>query len=326
MNDTIQLPDYSDETLAELGPAKLTDILIEDQDRVPRNVIDACARCGDAMTEYLRQLHEDDFLWADNEDELDEIADGIWWLRLHAVMILGQIPGEQAGLLLVEFMRRMSLEDDDNLQDWLSGYWPALLRNKTGAVLPALRLLGEDRNICWYMRVNAIETVIATASRQGGETLEQTLAWLAKIAEDENEDWECRLGTANFLLDFPRMQYRPLLENLEARQTGWGKYFDQQSIEQAYSGQYHAPQWERFDNPWKFYEPEAITERQQRWQEEDAKEMQRVLGRNEDYSPDPYDPYYDDEPYVRPEPKIGRNEPCPCGSGKKYKQCCLLKT
>jgi len=22
--------------------------------------------------------------------------------------------------------------------------------------------------------------------------------------------------------------------------------------------------------------------------------------------------------------KIGRNEPCPCGSGKKYKKCCLL--
>ena len=23
--------------------------------------------------------------------------------------------------------------------------------------------------------------------------------------------------------------------------------------------------------------------------------------------------------------KIGRNDPCPCGSGKKYKHCCLLK-
>jgi preprotein translocase subunit SecA len=22
------------------------------------------------------------------------------------------------------------------------------------------------------------------------------------------------------------------------------------------------------------------------------------------------------------EKKIGRNDPCPCGSGKKYKQCC----
>ncbi|MEE9451963.1 MAG: preprotein translocase subunit SecA [Gammaproteobacteria bacterium] len=27
------------------------------------------------------------------------------------------------------------------------------------------------------------------------------------------------------------------------------------------------------------------------------------------------------EPFVRDERKIGRNEPCPCGSGKKYKQC-----
>ena len=25
---------------------------------------------------------------------------------------------------------------------------------------------------------------------------------------------------------------------------------------------------------------------------------------------------------VRTTPKVGRNDPCPCGSGKKYKQCC----
>jgi len=29
------------------------------------------------------------------------------------------------------------------------------------------------------------------------------------------------------------------------------------------------------------------------------------------------------KPYVRPSRKIGRNEPCPCGSGKKFKKCCL---
>ena len=32
------------------------------------------------------------------------------------------------------------------------------------------------------------------------------------------------------------------------------------------------------------------------------------------------------EPCRRPEPKIGRNDACPCGSGKKYKQCCLDKS
>ncbi len=28
------------------------------------------------------------------------------------------------------------------------------------------------------------------------------------------------------------------------------------------------------------------------------------------------------KPTVRKNPKVGRNEPCPCGSGKKYKKCC----
>ncbi len=43
-------------------------------------------------------------------------------------------------------------------------------------------------------------------------------------------------------------------------------------------------------------------------------------------------PGADDEPLpppvetIRKEAvEIGRNDPCPCGSGKKYKQCCLGK-
>lgn len=28
---------------------------------------------------------------------------------------------------------------------------------------------------------------------------------------------------------------------------------------------------------------------------------------------------------IRSESKIGRNDSCPCGSGKKYKKCCLSK-
>lgn len=34
---------------------------------------------------------------------------------------------------------------------------------------------------------------------------------------------------------------------------------------------------------------------------------------------------YTDTVTVRIENKIGRNDPCPCGSGKKYKKCCLGK-
>jgi len=28
-----------------------------------------------------------------------------------------------------------------------------------------------------------------------------------------------------------------------------------------------------------------------------------------------------EQPFVRTDRKVGRNEPCPCGSGKKFKQC-----
>ena len=35
-----------------------------------------------------------------------------------------------------------------------------------------------------------------------------------------------------------------------------------------------------------------------------------------------YEVYAPQEPVRREGPKIGRNDPCPCGSGKKYKKCC----
>ena len=39
-----------------------------------------------------------------------------------------------------------------------------------------------------------------------------------------------------------------------------------------------------------------------------------------------YCSYFDEpeeiKPFVREDPKVGRNAPCPCGSGKKYKKCC----
>ncbi|MBY0525672.1 MAG: SEC-C domain-containing protein [Gemmataceae bacterium] len=30
-------------------------------------------------------------------------------------------------------------------------------------------------------------------------------------------------------------------------------------------------------------------------------------------------------PFLRPDKKVGRNDPCPCGSGKKFKKCCMSK-
>ncbi len=50
----------------------------------------------------------------------------------------------------------------------------------------------------------------------------------------------------------------------------------------------------------------------------------RGLGESQMEEPEPAPDEGSEEPqkpFVRPDRKIGRNEPCPCGSGKKYKQC-----
>lgn len=38
--------------------------------------------------------------------------------------------------------------------------------------------------------------------------------------------------------------------------------------------------------------------------------------------PNYQDPFYSVPQYRRSSPKVQRNEPCTCGSGKKFKQCC----
>lgn len=50
------------------------------------------------------------------------------------------------------------------------------------------------------------------------------------------------------------------------------------------------------------------------WDELLSKDKQREIKRE-----------YGDSVTVRVENKIGRNDPCPCGSGKKYKKCCIDK-
>ena len=313
MSDLSQFTTYSNDELAILDLPGLIDLLIANEDRVPRNVIDECARRGDTMVNHLSRLADDSRDWYGD-------ASGEWWLKLHAVMMLGLIPTERAGLLMVKFMRRMSREDDHDLQDWLASCWPSLFQNKPGCVLPVLRALCEDRTVDWYIRSCAIDAVVAAAQHQGRDGLESALEWLAGIVANEDEDWDLRLCSGNTLLDFPRVQYRQLLEEMVVRQGFVGVHFSQNDVQKAYAAMQDKADWDRFGDPWKFYLPSEIAARQQRWAEEDsnreAVEWDGDYNFNEPFLPDTY---------VRAEPKVGRNDPCPCGSGKKYKKCCLDK-
>jgi len=71
-------------------------------------------------------------------------------------------------------------------------------------------------------------------------------------------------------------------------------------------------------NNWKFIcgiEPDH---------EEDISEVEYMLN-PKSFSKRPKMTNSSTETIINTEPTIGRNEPCPCGSGFKYKKCCLNK-
>lgn len=290
-------------------PERLIAHMREEEDRVTRETVDACARLGDAMVAALRPV-----VLGDREAD-DTLGD--WWLRLHAVMILGLIPTDAAGRLLVEAMRDMDEAEDDNLQDWLSGDWPALFANKPASVLPAARALAEDRGHDWYIRGNAADVVVAAADRAGPAVLDAELAWVAAIAANDSEDRQMRLTMGNLLLDLPRPRYKALVEDLARGEPQFGARFRQDDVDAAYM-KGDDPEWRRRPDPLKFYAPEEIARRQERWAEEDAR-RRRPEARPESAAP------MIPGTFVRATPKVGRNDPCPCGSGKKYKHCCLSR-
>jgi preprotein translocase subunit SecA len=59
---------------------------------------------------------------------------------------------------------------------------------------------------------------------------------------------------------------------------------------------------------------------QQRRAEQSNREYQHAQAEGLDDQPQPAQAAAP-QPIHRPGPKVGRNDPCPCGSGKKYKQC-----
>ena len=294
--------------LASTSAAELVRLLIRNEDRATRELIDECARRGDEMLDLLEDVLRKDYYWEDDQSV------GEWWLRLHAVMILGLAPDARAGELLLAYMRRIEEANDDGLQDWLGGSWPAYFRNKPAEVLAGLRALGESRGEYLYARVDAIEAALAYAQAQGTEAFEEMVAWAASIAFDAGEDLDVRSLVGSTLLDFARPEHRAALDELADLQPRKLRMFSRGEVEQTYAAGGREPDWVRFADPWTFYAQDEIAERQLQWAEEARREAEEALL---------------DEPgetYVRPEPKIGRNDPCPCGSGKKYKKCCMPQT
>ena len=284
-----------------LGDNTLIQLLATLGDRVPRELFDEVLRRGDEMEQALISIIDDDNAW-----DCDP-GDPARWLPLHAVLVLGLKTSARAGLAIFRAIgtaHRLAYEEID----WIAAFWVALLRNKPDSILGEFDAALKNPETLEYIRIVSVEVLTAAAQRAGVDALDSMLASLATIAANPEETLEFRQYVASQLLDFPRPEYRAVAEAIADLKSTIGVMYSSADVELAYDEARDTPEWEIFNDPWEFYSEGAIAQRKQLGQEEFDRMLAEI-----DLS----------EPFVRSEPKIGRNDPCPCGSGRKYKKCCM---
>jgi len=240
-----------------------------------------------------------------------------WWSVLHGIFILGKMQSAPAAQALVEVLKQQDKDLFGEIWDWIAGYWPILLGAKIEFVRDDLRAMAQNPKCGSYVKYNVFQCLLYHAQQQSEKSLSDVLSMIAAVVESLPTDNEGRYLIGSILLDFPRPRFKQLMEKLAAEQNKASfvaRYFDAESIETRFR-QGDDAEWLQFANPWKFYEVHEIMKRQLRW----ADEMDEDEDEMEDW-------LYDNsiiEPFIREVPKVGRNDFCPCGSGKKYKKCCL---
>jgi len=265
---------------------------------VPKELVDGTVRRGAAMVPYLGELLTDQDLWETDSQEC--------WAPVHALFLLQAIKDPFATPYVVDALRRgLGMDwidqDGDNL----------VLSLGPQAVEPMWEVVSDEK-----------------ASGSGRATAVSGLGLLALAHPDLRASLISRFrGLASSMLDEPAKDIEEAdPEILECLLANLACLHDEASrglIDRAFSDTRFELDLSYKKDILGFYDDsfrEILSDlRLDPLLHFDPEELGKLQGH--------YEPEGEEEvaprPVVKQEPKAGRNDPCPCGSGKKYKKCCL---
>lgn len=235
---------------------------------------------------------------------------------VHAWRALVQLRAEEAIAPLVELFRRT----DDAMDDWVSENLPKDLAEFGAAALEPLTAYLADATHGDWSRVAAAKGIGSVATKHPelrAECIARLSAQLDRFAE-QSETLNAFLLSP--LWDLRAVEAMPVIE----------RAFASGRVDESINGDVEDVQIEfglktQREHPRK---PNSLT----KWSEQLRAQWKAAgipLPDADGNSPEPEDDFPELEteppvislPYIAP-PKVGRNERCPCGSGRKYKKCC----
>jgi SEC-C motif/Protein of unknown function (DUF1186) len=269
---------------------------------VPKGLPEEIVRRGDESAQLLAAIVADDAVWAEESEPRS-------WLPIHAIHLLGAIGSDRAGAAIIEVLVKR------DLGDWLTESMPMLLANAGPATVPGLTAVLLDPAQDTWVRSTAGQALYTLASRNP-ELRPEVTSLLARIVADDPDTLLASLLVGEVAhIDDP------------AAAAAIDRAFAEDRMDPTCVLPRHIDEIRREEAPWQIewsasqppldhfhHKLGQLKSYEQGGREHERKLAQRL--RNIAVPPPP-------GTYVRETPKVGRNDPCPCGSGKKYKKCCL---
>ena len=243
----------------------------------------------------------------------------------HALMLLAELRASESLPKVLEILR----QDEEFLEFWFGDHltetlWQPLyyLGNQQ---LDLLKKFVLEPGVDTYAKT-AVATALTQIHHHQPERKEEVIQWFSEVFDffinSRPEDNVIDSDTIGlFVSDVIELDYETLLPQIK-------KLFDKNYVSEMISGDYASVKKDIYEES-KYPRIEDLLSIFDRYEHITTTWSGYIEDDDDGLIDD--DPSYDDyedlpltEP-VRTTPKIGRNEPCPCGSGKKYKKCCMNK-
>jgi len=287
--------------------------LDQDQGSFPKDLIaEVIARREEATPRFLAMLEDIDRNpepWLTANDRM---------IHIYALYLLALFRETRAYPLIVRIFSRpgefpFELAGDVTTQDL-----GRILASVSGGEIRGMAALIENEQANEYVRSVAMDgmvSLVTNGQRTRDEVMTYFLQLFHKLERKAGAQWD---GLAHVCTDlWPKEAIEELGRAYANGLVDTGS-IDWQDIEQALAlGQQVAMQRARYRDPlisdlardmgWM----QCFQKKRRKYEEDPEEDLQEVMSDR-----------YSTTPIRRTAPKVGRNEPCPCGSGKKFKKCC----
>jgi hypothetical protein len=306
--------DDLNENVSQYPTAVVVEIMVELGLFVNKTLAQEIAKRDDAVF-YLRKLLQDGKNWRNN-------GPGRGWSPIHAIHILPLIKNIESIELFLDIIRY----HEDDLNDWVTEDVTNLLVAFGQDFIEPIKEFTGDETLETFARSAAASALAALGTKfpRHQNDIKQHLITLLKTTKD---------GTfAGFVADDLASFHDPSVMPDIHRAFEDGiiddPFVKEDELEDVINGVFSdmdAADFKRNTaDPLNHFSRENIErlhvinyEEEDEDDDEFEAEIDSVL--KNDYSEHAM------EEIKSKEKKIGRNEPCPCGSGKKYKKCCMGK-